>query len=151
MSIVKTIPPIKMVVRNYRDAALQHFNTCKILWRYVGLPNTSNLKSIHEDEILKNIFYLCGYVVECAIKYRYLTDCHSLNDSDNEDLWRNSNRIPKMRHFSFTSMHDKNWSETVIQDLDVSSSNSVPNYLKNLGNVLPIVIVTPAEGISRDM
>ena len=77
MAIVKISPPPIMTVGDYRDAALRHFNTCKILWRYIRIPDASNLKSIDEEIILKNVFYLSGYVVECALKYRYFTTISS--------------------------------------------------------------------------
>jgi hypothetical protein len=154
MAISKTIPAPPMTVGHYRDAALRHFNTCKVLWRYINLPHTSNLKNINEDFILKNIFYLSGYVVECALKYRYCTNCHTLTDTRVESSWGfPPNRLRK--HFSQHANHDKMWSESVVQDLiaNNSSSHSIPNHLNNLcrGNVLPAVRLSAVEDILYEM
>lgn len=148
MAIIKTTPPSEMTVGEYRNAALRHFNTCKVLWRYVSLPDTSNLKGIPEDEILKNLFYLTGYVAECAVKYRYLTDCHSLNDSHSESNW---GKAKVRRHLSFvtTAPRDKEWSEEAIQHLCSSvAARPVPVYLQNLGNANAIM---PVPTIEKDM
>jgi hypothetical protein len=146
MAIVKSPLNIKITVGDYKDAAVRHFNTCKVLWRYVSLPETSNLKNLNEDDILKNIFYLSGYVTECAMKYRYFTDCHSLNDTDDETLWGG---ITWRRHFSFISLRDRTWSEGVVQDL--SNSRSLPDYIKALGNVTPLPSLIPTEETHHDM
>jgi hypothetical protein len=133
MAIVKTNPAPPMTVGHYRDAALRHFNTCKVLWRYINLPDTSNLKNINEEIILKNVFYLSGYVVECALKYRYCKDCHNLNDADQESVWRA--RIPPVilyKHFSQIASGDRTWSDNVLQRLNASSTINIPNHLKKL-------------------
>jgi hypothetical protein len=137
MAITKTSPPPQMTVGDYRKAALRHLNTCKLLWRYVNLPANSNLKRLPEDEILQNIFYLTGYIVECAIKYRYLTDCYALTDTHNEPYWISIN-VNIKKHFAFVSTHnkDKTWSEQTVQRLCASAvSRTIPIYLKTLGNV----------------
>ncbi len=152
MAIIKTSPPPYMTVGDYRDAALQHLDTCKILWRYVKLPTQSNLKRLSEEKVLKNIFYLTGYVAECAIKYRYLTDCFSLNDSDAEPHWTSpSVRAHVKKHLTFvtTSPRDKTWSEHVIQALSASSSaRPVPPYLQIVGKV---IVPTSTSSIEEDM
>lgn len=155
MAINKTIPAPPMTVGHYRDAALRHFNTCKVLWRYINIPNTSNLKNINEDFILKNVFYLSGYVVECALKYRYCTNCHTLTDTRVESSWGfPPNKLRK--HFSQHSPNDKSWSESVVQDLTANSSaRSIPNHLNNLcrgsNSALPFLTLNLAEELLYEM
>jgi hypothetical protein len=145
MAILKNTPS-PMTVGDYRKAALRHFNTCKVLWRYVNLPKESNLKKLPEEEILKNIFYLSGYVAECAIKYRYLTDCYALGDSIEESVWVSKSAKTK-KHFTFTStsLNDKAWSEIVIQNLCTSGKYVIPLYLQFLGGAVSISSSTNEE------
>lgn len=150
MAIIKTSPPPLMTVGDYRNAALQHFNTCKVLWRYIKLPDTSNLRRLPEEEVLKNIFYLTGYTAECAIKYRYLTDCYSLSDTHSVSHWVSAGAKVK-KHFTFapTAINDKNWSEQVVQALCSSiAARPIPAYLQILGNVIS---VTPNSSVEEDM
>jgi len=153
MTISKTSPPVAMTVGDFREAALRHFNTCKVLWQYISLPAASNLETVSENDILKNIFYLNGYVVECAMKYRYLTDCHSLSDSHAEP-YKDSlgKKIPIRTHFSFVAKpEEKKWSEETVQNLCSSGSYFLPNYLKILGQVTLAASLSPTEEIPYDM
>lgn len=138
-----------MTVGDYRKAAIRHMNTCAVLWRYVKLPATTNLKNLPEDEVLKNIFYLTGYVAECAVKYRLLTDYYSLIDSHTESYWL-ALPIAKMSHLSFSKSNYKGWSERTIQALCASSvSRSIPAYLQVLGKV--VITATAATTCEQDM
>lgn len=147
MAIVKTSPAPEMTVGDYRKAAIRHMNTCAVLWRYVKLPPTTNLKNLPEEEVLMNIFYLTGYIAECAIKYRLLTDCHSLIDSHFESNWLALPGVKMKHHFSFSSTNrDKTWSEQAIQDLCASSATrSIPTYLQLLGGVVGASSTTSFE------
>ena len=149
MTIIKTIPP-PQTVGDYRNSAVRHFNTCKILWRYISLPDSSNLKKLPQDDILKNIFYLMGYVAECAIKYRFLTDCYSLNDSDDETRWSTApDRMKK--HLEFVSPTSTNclWSKNVITRLSsATTSRPIPIHLLILAQV---VSSTTTSSVEEDM
>lgn len=149
MPITKTSPSPIMTVGNYKDAALQHFNTCKILWQYVNLPDSSNLKNINQDVILKNIFYLSGYVVECALKYQHCINA-GLNETDNQQYWI-SKGIKINTHFSFTKNTDTAWSEKVLQGIIASSSIKIPNYLKKLANASAYINLNSDEEIIYEM
>lgn len=158
MAIAKTSPAPTMTVGDYKDAALRHFNTCKVLWRYITIPDTSNLKNIDEAIILKNVFYLSGYVVECALKYRYCTNCRNLQDSHSELYWQSLSPPIKMKHFAFTNhpkhsnnpSNDKIWSEQILQQLVASNNGSMPNHLRKLGTATPLIL-NLAEDILYDM
>lgn len=153
MAIVKTNPAPPMTVGHYRDAALRHFNTCKVLWRYVNIPHTSNLKNINEDLILKNVFYLSGYVVECALKYRYCTDCYGWLDTKVESTWVVSPPLKGLRNHFTQFGSDKAWSESILQSLSsASAGHNIPNYLKKMNGVpSPSLILNPDEAILYDM
>ena len=123
-----------MTVGEYRKAAIRHFDTCKLLLRYLALPNTSNLKNLSEDEILKNIFYLTGYVAECAIKYRFLTNIHGFNDLDEEHQWK-AVGVETRRHLTFVLPRDTKWAEETIQNLCAHTQPCPINlHLQNLAN-----------------
>ncbi|NUQ26440.1 MAG: hypothetical protein HUU34_21030 [Saprospiraceae bacterium] len=148
MAVLKISPPPTITVGDYRNAALRHFNTCRVLWRYINLPDNSNLKNLPEEDVLINIFYLAGYVAECAIKYRYLTNHHGLLDTDDEQTWLSIN-VKMNIHFDFVSQKNKTWSERIIQDLD--SNANLPNYIRHLGNSSSQPILLPNEEIIKDM
>jgi len=60
------MPSSYMVYEDFRKAALKHLKTCQFM--------IENLNNISEDwerkDILRNIYYLGGYVIECSINYR---------------------------------------------------------------------------------
>lgn len=151
MAIIKTNPAPITTVEDYKHAALRHFNTCKILWRYMSLPGTSNLKNIPEDFILKNVFYLSGYVVECALKYRYCTNHHGLNDT-HQLTWAELNTRNVKGHFAFlTTNSERNWSQHIVQTLDLLSPSPIPNYLRKLGGSATVLTLSPIEEVIFDM
>ena len=158
MAIAKTSPAPIMTAGDYKDAALRHFNTCKVLWRYVSIPDASNLKNIDETIILKNVFYLSGYVVECALKYYHSTTHHNLQDFHNEQHWK-SRGIEMRKHFAFTNhpknsnnpSNDKDWSMLILSQLEGLNSAILPNHFKKLGMPTTTLTLSPLEDILHDM
>ena len=91
---------------------------------------------------------MTGYVAECAIKYRYCTNCKGL--IDNIELSRGDLTTYNVgTHFSFTSDRGKDWSERVLQEL--SSSIVLPNYLQKLGRTTNVEDLSNEEEIAQDM
>lgn len=138
MPVAKINPAPAMTVGHYRSAAIRHMKTCQALWSWLESDNRP--REISDTELLENIFYLTGYVIECAIKYKLLTDVHSLNDGHTEAYWKTlTPKVEIRRHFSFIiSDNDRNkrWSENAIQTLNRNSC-SIPDYLLEIGNVIP--------------
>lgn len=63
-----------MLYTQYKEASLKHLQACKTavhgLKFYHGRSAiTSNLAKPNRDALLLNIFYLCGYTLECIINY----------------------------------------------------------------------------------
>lgn len=64
-----------MVYEDYRKAALKHLKTCEFMIENIHrVPQSDilhNQVSIAEWEnnIIRNIFYLCGYVIEATVNY----------------------------------------------------------------------------------
>lgn len=123
----------------YKQAALQHLHTCKVLIRYAKLPDGSNLKRINEQEILQNIYYLSGYIIECSLysayfaRYASITDVNTITDTSQHYRYRG--------HFRFTT----NWTfcKKVLQD--IPDSRRLPNYWKHLGTIHGRTPMSPAE------
>lgn len=128
MPIIKANPAPVMTVGHFKKAAVRHFHTCEYLWRSVETPAEDYMNGISDAELLENIFYLSGYIVECAIKYRFLTDIHALAEADAEDSWPRGIKT----HFCFKTK-DRQWSQSVVQQLDARTNYRIPQYLLTLG------------------
>ncbi len=128
-------------VEHYKDAAARHLQVCSILFKQ--LDYRQNFRDINKyQNILAELYYLSGYVVEYAINYTYLIH-KGFNDNDNYDqrhhptirpCWDADVRLKG--HFRFTSNILS--CEKILGQLP---SNLLPDYLKNLGNVIRIGLV----------
>ena len=69
-----------MLYTDYKTAAKRHIDTCLRLKKY--LENPDNITSLaarvsEEQNIIANIYYLSGYIVECSVYYRFFDDNQS--------------------------------------------------------------------------
>lgn len=123
-------------VGHYKDAAERHLQVCTILFKQLDYPQ--NFRNINKfQNILAELYYLSGYIVECAINYKYLIHKGFVDNDDfdqrNHRSWDRDVRLKG--HFRFTN--NARSCETILGQLP---SSSLPNYLINLGNVATIVL-----------
>lgn len=67
--------------KDYRTAAQRHLMTCDYLVKSLSLPDNLSHKpntSPYKLQLLRNIYYLAGYTIECMINYA-IYDC--VNDN----------------------------------------------------------------------
>ncbi len=57
-----------MVYKDYRTVANRHLQTCKYMCKCLD-SDIGKLNETEKANILTNIYYLSGYVIECIIKY----------------------------------------------------------------------------------
>lgn len=121
-------------VGHYKDAAERHLNVCAILFRQLDYPqNFKHANKYHN--ILAELYYLSGYIVECAVNYKYFV---SKGFGDNEDYdqrtrWDSDVRIKG--HFRFTSN-----ATSCKKILGQLPSSILPNYLIKLGDISTITL-----------
>lgn len=60
-------PKNHMFYDEYRTAAIKHINTCKYLIN--SISNDNNINDVVKERILRNIYYLAGYIIECSVNY----------------------------------------------------------------------------------
>lgn len=117
-------------VGHYKDAAERHLNICTLLFKQLDYPQ--NFKHANKyQNILAELYYLSGYIVECAVNYKYFV-CKGFGD--NEDYYQRARwdtGVHIRGHFRFTNNRPS--CEQILQQLP---SSDLPDYLKNLGNVL---------------
>lgn len=133
-------------VEHYKDAAERHLHVCAILVKQLDFPqNFRDTNKYHN--ILAELYYLSGYIVECAINYKYLTSVGFLDSEDYNDRGRWTPNIPGAHvnndpvrlkgHFRFTTPRSITSSENILGQLPTMM---LPPYLQSLGNVLPITL-----------
>lgn len=115
-------------VAHFKDAAQRHHQTCKIL-----VQKLNDLQDDEYDNILANIYYLSGYMAECAVKYV----CFSLifsNDSHNcytaKHEWDSG--LDLLTHLSFIKSEEKVNSEKMLSK--VLTTYLLPTYLVDLSD-----------------
>lgn len=62
----------------YEKAATRHFRCCEAICDYLNLSAQNKadkiqLKDAHKNKILWDLYYLSGYIIECAFKYVLLS------------------------------------------------------------------------------
>ncbi len=72
-----------MKYTEFRKAAFRHLKTCECLIAKINSDDCKNSK----NEILVNIFYLSGYVIECSLKYVLF----SAKRFKNQDVYEHEN------------------------------------------------------------
>jgi hypothetical protein len=130
-------------VGHYKDAAERHLQVCTILFKQLDYPQ--NFRNPNKfQNILAELYYLSGYIVECVINYKYL-DHKGFKDSDNYDQRHHPTIVPcwdigvhLKGHFRFTNNMASSSCEKILGQLP---SSDLPDYLKNLGNVSTITLV----------
>ncbi len=74
--------PTHMVYNDYRKAALKHLKTCLFM--------TEHLDNITEPrqkrDILRNIYYIGGYVIECSINYKIYKESKRYKKGPTRDI-----------------------------------------------------------------
>lgn len=121
-------------VAHYKDAAERHLQVCEILLAQLKYPQ--NFRNPNKwNNIIAELYYLSGYIIECAINYKYLT--HK-GFSDSEDYnqptrWGHTDVRIKF-HFRFTTNAAS--CEAILKNLP--STITLPDYLQNLGNLTTI-------------
>lgn len=121
-------------VGHYKDAAERHLHVCSLLMKQLDYPqNFSNTNKY--QNILAELYYLSGYIVECSVNYKYLTTRGS-NDSTN---WHRNwgVDVDLGKHFRFDA-RTRTSSENILADLP---SAVLPSYLKSLGNITTSILV----------
>jgi hypothetical protein len=135
-------------VEHYKDAAERHLQVCSILFKQLDYRQNFRNPDKYQN-ILAELYYLSGYVVECAINYTYLIH-KGFNDGDNYNQRHHLTIRPCWDvdvslngHFRFI----KN-TASCQRILGQLPSSILPDYLKNLGNVVTIALV--GEDIIRE-
>lgn len=133
-------------VGHYKDAAERHLHVCAILLKQLDFPQNFRNTNKYRN-ILAELYYLSGYIVECSINYKYLTSKNFVDteDYDQRNRWDTNVRIKG--HFRFTNTPSEISSKIILQQL---SSNNLPQYLQNLGGV-STKPVTGQEAIRENM
>lgn len=100
---------------DYIVAALRHLETCKYMYDYLDkIPSSDNSKL---DNVLLDIYYLTGYVIECAVTFGMLKA-----DKKNIMMIRLSNGNTSIQH------NYKSFIETLIREYpDFTVSDIIDN------------------------
>ena len=119
---------IVTTVGHFKDAAERHYQTCTILVKKLSeLENDTNKR----DNILANIYYLSGYMTECAVKYWCLTDVLKYEDAHNylDNKGTKWKTLDIKTHLCFITKNNKNASEKLLASL---TNIELPKYLLKL-------------------
>ena len=111
-------------VAHYKDAAKRHLEVCDILF--------TQLNSYQNDNIVAELYYLSGYIVECSINYKYLVHRGFSDSEDYNDRNRWGENVRLKGHFRFTANVPS--CEKILQELSNTSAN-IPTYLLSLGQI----------------
>jgi hypothetical protein len=124
-------------VGHYKDAAERHLQVCTILFKQ--LDYHQNFRNTNKfQNILAELYYLSGYIVECVVNYKYL-DHKGFNDIDNHNQrtrWHSN--VDLHKHFRFTDSRARISSEQILSEL---ASSSLPDYLKSFGAVPSMTLI----------
>ena len=133
-------------VGHYKDAAERHLHVCAILMKQLDSPQNFRNTNKYQN-ILAELYYLSGYIVECSINYKYLTikEFRDTDDYNQRIRWDRGVRIKG--HFRFTNPDSEISSKIVLQQLP---STVLPTYLKNLGNI-STTVTTGQEAVRENM
>ena len=73
-----------MKYTEFEKAAQRHLQTCQKL---KVLIEGNNLEDVEKENLLKNLFYLAGYVVECSFKFAFFAKLRrEVKQSSNDDV-----------------------------------------------------------------
>ncbi|MDI9882056.1 hypothetical protein [Flectobacillus longus] len=67
--------------KKYQRAAEKHYKTCKHL-----LDSIDTVKADVKPQVISNIFYLSGYILECILKFYILEEKHKTKSYSKEEL-----------------------------------------------------------------
>lgn len=56
--------------QSFRKSAIKHYKACSYLL------NMSSINPEYKNQVYSDIYYLCGYVIECALKYYIMQSKH---------------------------------------------------------------------------
>ena len=128
-------------VAHFKDAAERHYQTCKIL-----VEKLNDLSDNEHDNILANIYYLSGYMAECAVKYRCLKilSFDDTEDSYQEPRWSG---IRIFSHLCFSDTTEKTKSQQLLRK--VKQGHTLPKYLEKLSGTS--VLLTTEEQLLENM
>ena len=123
----------------YKKAALKHLQTCKMLVHHAA----------NNDEVMRNVYYLSGYIIECALYYRYFErhfrgDVYSITPHNNIG---GCQLTGYKFHFRFTT--NRLFCKHLLQNLPTTYQNDLPNIFKHLGQINGHTPLTPAEQILK--
>jgi len=91
-----------MQYEEYKTASERHLETCLNLEQLI--VNNSITDSKRKNEILANIYYLSGYVIECIVNYGILTHI-KFAEIEKKQLEELKRKYPSMNHdFSFKQL-----------------------------------------------
>lgn len=91
-----------MQYEEYKTASERHLETCLNLEELI--VNNSITDSKRKNEILANIYYLSGYVIECIVNYGILTHI-KFTEIEKEQLKELKRKYPTLNHnFSFKQL-----------------------------------------------
>lgn len=74
-----------MLLKEYLNAARRHLHTCDYILSAI------KIRHMHRNDLIKNLYYLSGYIIECSVKYGIITLNGHDRNRDVEDF--NSNGI----------------------------------------------------------
>lgn len=137
--------------KKYKQAAEKHYKTCKHL-----LNSIDTVKADVKPQVISNIFYLSGYVLECIFKSSLLEDNHktkgyTLEEIKNmglktHDLFGSNNlwakliekKILDQNKFTWTDL-SKEWNSDIRYETDKPKYSDIALVKKHFDQtVIPI-------------
>ena len=136
-------------VGHYKDAAQRHLHVCRILLEQLNDPKIIANVNKYQN-VLAELYYLSGYIVECTINYKYLKsknflDFHNHYPNPNKNR-RWDNGVDLHLHFRFIEPRALSSSKLI---LEIFPSNTLPDYLKNLGGI-PIAQTLTGQDLIKE-
>lgn len=132
----------------FKKAATKHYKACTYL---LGL---NNVKQEYKNHIHSDIYYLCGYVIECALKFYIMSSNHYSDSYTLEELEKKGLKTHNISHlhslalagsspinFKWTALTSsiKKWDEQVRYNC---SSNGFSSELEKIKEDIDLVYNT---------
>lgn len=119
-----------MVYEDYRKAALKHLRTCKFIKDH--LDNVTDIET--KRDILRNLYYISGYVIECSINFRiYKAIYKKKTTKDIEKLFHVLNKKGKSTDGKIVRFYSKDHPPAYYK----ISGHNYPKYKAVLEHLLP--------------
>ncbi len=128
-----------MKYTEFKKAAKRHLDTCHHLVHNlnslpVNFPKITHARHEYQNNLILNVYYLSGYVIECILKYTFFQSIHYDRRKDVENL--NQDNCDKV----FKDLKTHSFAELVAL---------VERYDKHLPSDIPILKQQPKKEIKQ--